>query len=348
MTAPSERELPPELRRRRDDPAPLPLSFSGWQSDFAGWHAALSAAWSRALPSPDPVASCEAGPEVVTEPGLTLTPLRLTTAGGTRIEGARLAPAAATRAAVLMLHDHGGEFRIGWRKLLPGPADALSPVAEETAARFYGGFPALALARAGHPVFCFDALGWGARAWGGHGDQQALAANALQLGTSIAGLVAAEDAAIARWIAARPEARAGLAAWGFSFGGFRAWQLLALAPDMRAAVALSWMARRRALLHPGNPLLNGQSAFWMLHPALTGLADLPDLAGAGAPKPLFLRSGAGDRHLPAPAVEAAHADLRRIWDAAGGWLDAGLFPGGHLCPGAVQAEAAAFLATALG
>ncbi|MCO6364235.1 hypothetical protein [Paracoccus sp. 08] len=247
-------------------------------------------------------------------------------ASGKCAAGIVLRPDRVSGCAVLMFHDHGGRFDQGWRKMIDDPQG------------FYSGSPAHRLVAAGHPVFCFDTLGWGSRQMAG--DQQALACAAIGLGTSLAGLVAGEDRDIASWIATRPEAALGVATWGFSFGGFRAWQALAVSDHVDRAVALSWMAERRTLLRANAPITAGQAAFWMVHPSLTGLADLPDLAAAGAPKPLFLRSGDADRHLPLQAVEPAYAHLRRIWS---GELDAVIFPGGHLCPPDVQQQAITFL-----
>lgn len=308
MTAPcdgSPESWPPDWRRRLD--AALPLAYGALDG-----LARLRAAWAAALPAPDPVTDFHSG--------------ALRFASGKRACGALLVPDRITGCAVLMLHDHGGRFDLGWRKMVTDPQG------------FYAGSPAQRLVAAGHPVFCFDALGWGDRQM--PGDQQALACAAMGLGTSLAGLVAGEDRDIAAWIATRPEARLGLAAWGFSFGAFRAWQALATSDHVTAAVAISWMAWRRDLLRLKAPISAGQAAFWMLHPSLTGLADLPDLAMAGAPKPLFLRSGDSDRHLPLAAVAPAFDHLRRIWD---GRLDAAVFSGGHVCPPEVQEHAIAFL-----
>lgn len=264
------------------------------------------------------------------------------TTGGTAEGCLRLPPGPGPFPGVLLLHDHGGRFERGWRKAFGDTADP------GALARHYGGAaPGDLLLARGFAVLCVDALGWGGRQAGGHEGQQALAANAMQLGLSLAGIVAAEDAQAARWLDAHPEVR-GVTAFGFSFGGFRAWQVAALAPEVRAAASLSWMARRTGLLAPGAPLLRGASAFWMLHPGLTGLLDLPDMAGAGTGKPLFLRSGADDPHMPPQAVEGAYEDLRAIWDAAGAAPpDAAVVPGGHVCPLEVQERAAAFLRAAL-
>jgi dienelactone hydrolase len=294
---------PIDWRRRLD--APLPLS-----ARTETGRAQIRAAWAAALPQPDPVLDFD---------GQTLR-----FASGKQADGIALIPERVTGPAVLMFHDHGGRFDLGWRKMTEDPQG------------FYSGPPAGRLVAAGHPVFCFDALGWGRRQMAP--DQQALACTAMGLGSSLAGLVAGEDRDIATWLATRPEAEHGLAVWGFSFGGFRAWQCLAVTPCVTSAVALSWMARRRELLRLGAPVTTGQAAFWMLHPSLTALADLPDLAGAAAPRPLFLRSGTTDRHLPLAAVEPAFADLRAIWP-----VDAAIFEGGHVCPPEIQDQAIAFL-----
>lgn len=300
MTAPCD--WPADWRQRLD----APLLSARTDLD------AIHAAWAQALPPPDPVMHFDG---------------TLHFASGKRAGGMMLLPRTITRCAVLMFHDHGGRFDLGWQKLTTDPQG------------FYSGPPADRLVAAGHPVFIFDTLGWGSRQMSG--DQQALACAAIGLGTSLAGLVAGEDRDIATWLSTRPEAEHGLAVWGFSFGGFRAWQCLATTPCVQAAVALSWMARRRELLRLNAPITQGQAAFWMLHPSLAGVADLPDLAGAGAPRQLFLRSGTTDRHLPLAAVEPAFDDLRAIWPA--GALDAAIFEGGHVCPPGVQEEALAFL-----
>lgn len=299
-------DWPPDWQRRLD----TPLLSAITDRD------AIVAAWAAALPPADPVLGFDG---------------MLHFASGKRTDGIVLLPERITRCAVLMFHDHGGRFDLGWRKLTDDPQG------------FYAGPPAPRLAAAGHPVFIFDTLGWGSRQI--EGDQQALACNAFGLGTSLAGLVAGEDRDIANWVATSPEAQHGLAVWGFSFGGFRAWQCLATTPSVQAAVALSWMARRRELLRLRAPITAGQAAFWMLHPSLTGIADLPDLAGVAAPRRLFLRSGTTDRHLPLDAVMPAFDDLRAIWGAQNDAFDAAVFDGGHICPPHVQMEAIAFLSS---
>jgi hypothetical protein len=132
---------------------------------------------------------------------------------------------------------------------------------------------------------------------------------------------------------------------GISLGGYRAWQAAALCPEVSAGVAAGWMGRLADLMQPGGNQLRGQSAFAMLHPALGGRLDYPDVAGLAAPRPMLFLSGGRDRHFPAEAAERAFGDLRRIWQAAG----AGPAPGPAINAGAKaftpppRAPAAAFL-----
>jgi pimeloyl-ACP methyl ester carboxylesterase len=87
----------------------------------------------------------------------------------------------------------------------------------------------------------------------------------------------------------------------------------------------------------------------MLHPALGGCLDYPDVAGLAAPRPMLFLSGGRDRHFPAEAAEKAFADLRRIWRAAGAGpaVRTEITDGAHAFTLAQQARAAAFLDGAL-
>jgi dienelactone hydrolase len=220
--------------------------------------------------------------------------------------------------AVLALHDHGSEFRIGKEKCLspPGPEP---PVAQAWWDRFFGGQPMAAdLVRRGHVVLSVDALSWGGRIGNGYEAQQALAANLMNLGLSPAGLMAWEDLRAAAFLATCPEVDPGrIAAVGFSMGGFRAWQAAALSENVRACVAVCWMASLRGLLVEGNNHIRGQSAFWMTHPGLARILDLPDLAALAAPKPTYVLTGAADDLLPPAAVDPAFATLSAVWAAHG-------------------------------
>lgn len=220
--------------------------------------------------------------------------------------------------AVLALHDHGSEFRIGKEKCIP-PLGGSDPVAAGWTGRFFGGQPiGLALAARGFAVLCVDALGWGGRMGNGYDAQQALAANLLQIGLSPASVMAWEDCRAMAFLAGHPAVDpARIAAVGFSLGGFRTWQVAALSERVAATVSIGWMASLPGLMCAGNNQTRGQSAFWMAHPLLYRHLDLPDIAALSAPRPMWVEVGADDPLFPAGAVDAAFATLGAVWQARG-------------------------------
>ncbi|SEN71181.1 hypothetical protein SAMN04488003_1288 [Loktanella fryxellensis] len=177
--------LPAFLDRRRHA-LPGDLAWDGVE-DFEQWADVLRRRWLAGLPP------CADAAEAVVD-GQDIT-LRFAT--GAESSGRFVLPdGPGPHPAVLLCHDHGGQFDIGWRKL----ADDL--LSADSRARFYDGIALIDACRAaGFAVLCVDALGWGGRQTGGYGGQQALAANAMGLGWSLAGIVAAEDVQAARWLA---------------------------------------------------------------------------------------------------------------------------------------------------
>ncbi|MBD0420896.1 dienelactone hydrolase family protein [Streptomyces sp. TRM S81-3] len=267
-----------------------------------------------------------------------------------RVRGALLTPhGTGPFPAVLLLHDHGSRFDIGKEKLVRPWSDGTRlAAAEEWAGRHFGGrFPGDELARRGHVVLCLDAYGWGDRAPLAYERQQALASSLYHLGSSLAGLMAREDARAAAFLAGlgRVDARR-VAALGFSMGGFRAWQTAALTDDVAAAVSVCWMTGLKEMMVPGNNALRGQSAFHMLHPGLARHLDLPDVASIAAPKPMLFLHGEEDPLFTADGVRAAYARLRAVWSSrgAGDRLRTEILPGaGHAFPVRVQDDVFAWL-----
>ena len=343
--------MPDFLVRTRETARPT-HGFRDHPGAFESWRAAglglLRAALGPALAGEAAVE--EIGGAVDPETGIRRLRLRARFPTGAATEALMLLPpGAGPRPAVLLLHDHGSEFAIGKEKLVaPRDDPEAGALAESWRARLYDGV-ALgdALAARGFVVLAADALGWGSRRGNGYAAQQALAANLMQFGLTLAGVIAAEDAQLAHWLARHPAVDADrLGVLGFSFGGFRAWQVAALCPEVRRGVAAGWMGRLADLMAPGGNQLRGQSAFCMLHPGLGGRLDYPDVAGLAAPKPMLFLSGREDRHFPAPVAEAAFGDLAAIWRAAGapGALDTRLVAGGHVFTTEARELAFAFLA----
>jgi pimeloyl-ACP methyl ester carboxylesterase len=118
----------------------------------------------------------------------------------------------------------------------------------------------------------------------------------------------------------------------FSFGVFRAWQVAALSDDVKAGVAVNWMATLKGLMVPGNNQLKGQSAFAMLHPYVMRYLDYPDLAALAAPKPMLLYAGEQDALFPVAAAQEAFTKMQSVWSAFGadGQLQTRFWPVGHV------------------
>lgn len=236
--------------------------------------------------------------------------------------------------AVLLLHDHGSRFDIGKEKVVAArdrPEDIQR--SRDWTERYYGGrFIGDWLARHGYAVLAIDALGWGDRSVGDYENQQALAANLMQFGLSWAGIIAAHDNWSANLLCELPGVDAGrMGALGLSMGAFRAWQLAAVSPHIKAFASICWMARMQGLMVPGNNQLRGQSAYAMLHPRLAGRIDYPEVAALAAPKPALFIAGSEDGLFPVPSVEAAFRVLDTAWRGAGAKeaLTTRLRAGGH-------------------
>lgn len=220
--------------------------------------------------------------------------------------------------AVLLLHDHGAYFAIGKEKLIrPFSEDNRLAEALSWVTRHYGGnFIGDELAKQGYLVLAADTLGWGERGPLNYDAQQALAANFLQLGRSLAGFTAFEDLRLAAFLTQLPATDSKrIAAIGFSMGAFRAWQLSALTDDIQAAAAISWMTTAATAITPGNNQLRGQTAFWILHPGLSAQLDYPHIAAIAAPKPALFITGAKDKLMPATGTLAAYQQMQEVWQA---------------------------------
>ncbi|GAB2893982.1 alpha/beta hydrolase family protein [Streptomyces deserti] len=234
-----------------------------------------------------------------------------------RVPGALLTPhGPGPFPAVLLLHDHGARFDIGKEKLVrPWYDETRLASARAWADQYFSGrFVGDELARRGYVVLCLDALGWGDRGPLVYDQQQALAGNFYNLGSSLAGLMAREDARAAGFLAglARVDARR-IAAVGFSMGAYRAWQAAALSDDIAAAAAVCWMTGLKEMMVPGNNTLRGQSAYYMLHPGLARHLDIPDVASIAAPRPMLFFNGGRDPLFPADGVRVAYDKLRAVW-----------------------------------
>ncbi|MFF4247044.1 dienelactone hydrolase family protein [Streptomyces sp. NPDC001822] len=346
----------PAFHGRLKDELTFPLSWErAGADDFPAWRAAARARAGEALLEPPGPGTTPFDPvtyDAYSAGSYTGRTVEFALSRHARARGSLLVPhGTGPFPAVLLLHDHGAEFAIGREKTVR-PRSRPERLARATAwvERYYDGrFIGDDLAARGYAVLAVDTLGWGDRGPLAHEDQQALAANLFQLGTSLAGLAAHEDIRAAAFLASLPqvdEHRVG--ALGFSMGGYRAWQLSALYDGVRAAAAVCWMTGLKDMMVPGNNTLRGQSAYFMLHPGLHRHLDIPDVASLAAPKPALFHSGALDALFPAAGVAAAYAKLRAVWESqgAGDRLTTTVWPDtGHVFTGAMQDAVHAWLDT---
>ncbi|MEK1929053.1 MAG: dienelactone hydrolase family protein [Pararhizobium sp.] len=333
MTAPSEALLPFLNERIANNRYTLACRepFEEWQNELRDiWRAGLP-------PSGDPRS------EVLEERGR-FRHLRFHYATGDCGEAVLLLPEGdGPYPAILLMHDHGGVFNIGWQKVVCCDAGR-----DHATQHYDGRFLADDLVEQGYAVLVCDALGWGSRFAGGYAEQQALAAQVMQAGWNLAGLVAADDLAAFCWLSRQPEIdSARIGTLGFSFGGFRSWQLAALEQRVRACSALSWAGTRQALLAPGSTLLKGQSAFYTLHPHLAMHADFPHMAALAADRPLFMRIGSLDCHFPTDSAQHFFDILKQAGSTTGTLPNTDIFSGDHCLPSTVQETAIDFLDSAL-
>lgn len=234
-----------------------------------------------------------------------------------RVQGLLLTPKRkGPHPAIVLLHDHGSKFDIGKEKMIrPWGDSAQLASAQAWSDKFFSGkFIGDELAKRGYVVLSIDALGWGDRGPMSYEQQQALASNFFNLGRSLAGNMAYEDMRTVDFMATMPSVdRQRIGALGFSMGAYRAWQLAALSDKVAATAAISWFGSYQGLMTPGNNVLRGQSAFYMLHPGIANKLDFPDIASLAAPKPMLLFNGGKDKLFPSEAVEQAYSKVHAIW-----------------------------------
>jgi len=215
--------------------------------------------------------------------------------------------------AVLLLHDHGAEFRLGKDKWIRPLDQSKLPLAQQWAHKYFSGnFVGEQLAEQGFVVLAADTLGFGERGPLAYAQQQQLAANFLARGRSLAGFAALEDQQLAAFLAAQPLVKKGhVSALGFSMGAYRVWQLAALSEHINAAVGIGWFNQFAKLTVAEGNFSKGQSSFYLLHPGLLAELDLPDIAALAAPKPLLLVMSGKDPLMPAAGVEQGFQQLQQ-------------------------------------
>lgn len=294
--------------------------LSGRYTEFKQWQQHARQEFRQSLLTPDSTKPFDAKQIASEDRGsYTAEKLSLNITDDNRIAALMLTPKTpGPHPAIVLLHDHGSKFDIGKEKLIRpwGNAEQLASAQAWADKFFTGRFIGDELAKRGYVVIAIDSPGWGDRGPMVYEQQQALASNYFNLGRSLAGEVAYEDMRTVDFIASLKSVDSQrIGVLGFSMGGFRAWQLAALSDKVAATAVISWFGTYNGLMTPGNNVLRGQSAFYMLHPGMPAKMDIPDIASLAAPKPMLIFSGGQDKLFPANAVNDAFAKAHRVWSS---------------------------------
>lgn len=148
----------------------------------------------------------------------------------------------------------------------------------------------------------------------------------LMIGKTIAGMRIQETMAAIDYVSGRSEvdpSRIGI--FGLSGGGLVAAFTAALDRRIRAAV-ISCYTNTFA-----DSILSRRHCIDNYIPGILRYAEMPDLIGLIAPRPLFVEAGLEDHLFPPHGTEKALSHLRKVYAAAGApeALASDLFPGGH-------------------
>lgn len=157
------------------------------------------------------------------------------------------------------------------------------------------------------------------------------AVNALMLGQTLLGLRVWDVMRLVDYVQTRPQARSGtLGCVGLSGGGTVGLFTTALEPRITCAVVSGYLNTFR------DSILSIEHCFCNFVPGLARDAEMADIAGLIAPRPLLVESGLDDPIYPVAGSRRALRQLQPIYDlwGASDHLDADLFEGAHRWSGA--------------
>jgi dienelactone hydrolase len=233
-----------------------------------------------------------------------------------------VSPVRSTR-AVLCLHGHGR----GKVDVVGIAADA---VERQVKIRSHNYDYAHEFARRGFVVLAPDARGFGERAPNGE-TCTGLTMAALLLGKTLVGMRVWDAMRAIDYLRSRPEVDPDrIACVGLSWGGTHTIYTTALDPRIRVAVVSGYFSSFRDML------IDRSCCPCQYVPNILTVADLADVVGLIAPRPLLIENGVEDPLYTTSVVEAEYAKLQRLYSVAGAadrvTLD--LFPGAHRWNGA--------------
>ncbi|MDR6553267.1 alpha/beta hydrolase family protein [Paenibacillus qinlingensis] len=210
--------------------------------------------------------------------------------------------------AVLALHGHG----FGSRQIVGLRADG---TAHTGAADVHGNY-ALEMVRRGFIVVVPEIIGFGDRRL--EGDQrdgqvgnsscQTLASHLILYGFSLAGLRVQEAIRALDYMVSREDVDASrIGCFGFSGGGLLAAYTAALDERIRATVLCAFTNTFKGSIMAVRHCIDNYL------PGALDYAELPELIGLLAPRPLFIASGKQDPIFPIETVETAVSYLEQVY-----------------------------------
>jgi dienelactone hydrolase len=133
-------------------------------------------------------------------------------------------------------------------------------------------------------------------------------------GATWPGILAWDDRRAVDYLCSRPEVNPErIGCLGLSIGGLRTAYLIGSDPRIKAACVMGWMTEFHGQLR--NHLRNHT---WMVYvPGLTGVMDLPDVAGLHAPGALLVQQCRRDALFPVEAMQGALGRIEQIYAKAG-------------------------------
>lgn len=294
--------------------APMGLSFEPG-TDWATWREALSLKLAELLAAPAPGRVESELIRTWNEEGYRRERHFLTvesaegTPGPTRIPVWILVPEHPNGATLLCIHGHG--YSYGETLGLPGRP----PAAQRELIRELNYDYARQAARRGYFVIAPGLRGFGLRSDHESGGRDPCDANYMRLGlygTNLVALQLHDLQATLRYLETRREANIErLGSLGLSYGGRMTMYLAATDPRIRAAVvsgSLNTFKER---------FLRNQSCGAQIAPGLLRWADVPEILGLIAPRPLFLELGSCDPCCPELFAAEAFGRVLGIYEAAG-------------------------------
>lgn len=221
--------------------------------------------------------------------------------------------------AIVCLHDHGAHYTIGRDKCVhPLKGDSLIEDAEQWVNKVYTGqFVGDSLARAGYAVLTIDA-----RYWGNRHPSMLQTDYWYQTEKRWADLILADDIATVDYLTrVRGINKERIGCFGFSMGGFRAWQLAATDKRIKVCAASHWMTTLEA---------NRINDSWCSMRRLDmDNVEFGTIAGGIAPRPLLLQYGTKDKLFPVPATLKAFDIIRSAYGPTG-LFSCMEYPAGHV------------------